>query len=320
MIERHKYDQEMDDLRHGAGELTLLAPELTAFRAAAQLGHITRAAQELGIPQSTMSRRIRTLERALGQTLMQRHGRGITLTPAGRSLLPGVSRALDDLDGEFGRLRGEADPEAGLVRFGFPLTVGPRSTPALLAGFYAQAPRVRLVLHQGHGGALLDEVRDGGLDLAIVTPPPADLDVVHLGFQHLQLNVGAGHRLAHRRQVRIAELAHESFIAGPTTYSVRRLADQWCLEAGFRPKVIFEGSEIETLRALVAQGLGVALLPPAELTHEGLVEIPLTGGVYRREIALVCADPAALSPAALRLREYLADRRDQIGVAPRGKG
>lgn len=110
-------------------ELTVLAPELTAFRAAAERGHITRAATELGIPQSTMSRRIKTLERALGQALVQPHGRGIALTPAGRSLLPGLSRALDDLDSQFGRLRGEADPESGLVRFGFPLTVGPRSTP-----------------------------------------------------------------------------------------------------------------------------------------------------------------------------------------------
>lgn len=167
---------------------------------------------------------------------------------------------------------------------------------------------------------MLDELRDGHLDLAIITPPPDDLDVVPLGHQYLQLNVGASHRLAKRRSVRIAELADEAFIAGPTSYSVRRLADQWCLAAGFRPRIIFEGSEIETLRALVAQGLGVALLPPAELTHEGLVEIPLAGGDYRREIALVCADPATLSPAALRLRAYLADRRDQIGVAPRGKG
>ncbi|KYH42942.1 hypothetical protein AZH51_01225 [Branchiibius sp. NY16-3462-2] len=312
-MEWHRYHQQVD-------ELTTLAPELAAFKAAAEQGHITRAAAELGIPQSTMSRRIKTLERVLGQALVQPHGRGMALTPAGRSLLPGLSRVLDDLDREFARLRGEADPESGLVRFGFPLTVGPRSTPALLAGFYAEAPRVRLILHQGHGGAMLDEVRDGRLDLAIVTPPPDDLDVVPLGYQYLQLNVGARHRLAKRRSVRIAELADEAFIAGPTTYSVRRLADQWCLAAGFRPRIIFEGSEIETLRALVAQGLGVALLPPAELRHEGLVEIPLAGGTYRRQIALVCADPATLSPAALRLRAYLADRRDQIGVAPRGKG
>ena len=314
------YDQKMDHRASSGAELTALAPELAAFRAAAESGHITRAAAELGIPQSTMSRRIKTLERTLGQVLIQPHGRGIALTPAGRSLLPGVSRALDALDGEFGRLRGEADPQAGLVRFGFPLTVGPRSTPALLAGFYAQAPRVRLILHQGHGTAMLEELRDGRLDLAIITPPPPDLDVVRLGYQQLQLNVGTGHRLAKRRSVRVAELKNEAFIAGPTTYSVRRLADQWCLEAGFRPRIIFESSEIETLRALVAQGLGVALLPPAELTHEGLVEIPLAGGVHRREISLVCTDPTALSPAAKRVRAYLIAHRDQIGVAPRAQG
>ncbi|MGW5921876.1 LysR family transcriptional regulator [Nocardia fluminea] len=287
-----------------------LAPLLAAFDAAAEEGHFTRAAQRLGVPQSSLSRRVKTMEHLLGVALFQPVGRGIALTPQGRDLYArtrGLVRALDDA---VRQVRADADPDSGLVRFGFPLTLGPVSIPSLLAQFHTRAPRIRLHLVQAHGEALAEQVRDGRLDLAVMIPPPPDLPTVDLGRQRIDLHVSRAHPLAGRRRVDLAELAEESFIANPPSYQLRTLLDSWCAAAGFTPRVVFEITEFETLRALVALGQGVALLPAAEAADPDLSVISLDGE-RDREVGLVSGDHDS-TLAVARLREFLIARRAAI--------
>ncbi|MFC4376408.1 LysR family transcriptional regulator [Nocardia halotolerans] len=287
-----------------------LAPLLAAFDAAAEEGHFTRAAQRLGVSQSSLSRRIKTMEHTLGVALFQPIGRGVALTPQGRDLYEhtrGLVRALDDA---VRRVRADADPDSGLVRFGFPLTLGPVSIPALLAQFHTRAPRIRLHLVQAHGEALAEQVREGRLDLAVMIPPPADLPTVALGSQRIALHVARTHPLAGRTHVELAELAGEPFIANPPSYQLRSLLDHWCGAAGFRPRVLFEITEFETLRALVALGLGVALLPAAETPHPDLAVVGIDGE-RDREIGLVSGDHGS-TLAVARLRDFLIARRAEI--------
>lgn len=287
-----------------------LAPLLAAFDAAAETGHFTRAAERLGMPQSSLSRRIRTLEQTLGVALFQPIGRGVALTPQGHELharTRGLVRALDDA---VHRVRADADPETGLVRFGFPLTLGPVSIPALLAQFHTRAPGIRLHLVQAHGEALADQVRAGRLDLAVMIPPPPDLPTVALGRQRIELHLARDHPLAGRARVALAELAGETFIANPPSYQLRGLLDSWCAAAGFTPRVHFEITEFETVRALVALGLGVALLPVAEVAHPDLAVVRIDGE-RDREIGLVSGDHGS-TLAVARLRDFLIARRVAI--------
>ncbi|MFC9962898.1 LysR family transcriptional regulator [Nocardia ignorata] len=287
-----------------------VAPLLAAFDAAAEEGNFTRAAQRLGMPQSSLSRRIKSLEQHLGVSLFQPSGRGVTLTPQGRDLherTRGVLRALDDA---VRRVRADADPETGLVRFGFPLTLGPISVPALLAQFHTRAPGIRLHLVQAHGEALAEQVRDGRLDLAVMIPPPDDLPTVVLGRQRIDLHVARTHPLAGRSRVALTELADAAFIANPPSYQLRALLDSWCAAAGFTPRVLFEITEFETLRALVALGLGVALLPPAETPHPDLAVVRIDGE-RDREIGLVSGDHGS-TLAVARLRDFLIAGRAAI--------
>ncbi|MEU4412336.1 LysR family transcriptional regulator [Nocardia salmonicida] len=298
----------MDDSSESGAQA--LAPLLAAFDAAAEEGHFTRAAQRLGVPQSSLSRRIKTMEHLLGVALFQPVGRGVTLTPQGRDLYErtrGLVRALDDA---VHRVRADADPDSGLVRFGFPLTLGPVSIPSLLAQFHTRAPRIRLHLVQAHGEALAEQVRDGRLDLAVMIPPPADLPTVDLGRQRIDLHVARTHPLARRTRVDLAELAEEAFIANPPSYQLRTLLDTWCAAAGFTPRVVFEITEFETLRALVALGQGVALLPAAEVDNPDLAVIPIDGE-RDREVGLVSGDHDS-TLAVARLREFLIARRAAI--------
>lgn len=287
-----------------------LAPLLAAFDAAAQEGHFTRAAQRLGMPQSSLSRRIKAVEQALGMELFQSVGRGVVLTPQGRDLYEHTREAVRVLDEAVRRVRADADPDSGLVRFGFPLTLGPVSIPSLLAQFHTRAPRIRLHLVQAHGEALAEQVRDGRLDLAVMIPPPSDLPTVRLGTQRIALQVARTHRLAGRTHLALAELADEAFIANPPSYQLRALLDTWCAAAGFTPRVLFEITEFETLRALVALGLGVALLPAAETPHPDLVSIDIDGE-RDREIGLVSGDHRS-TLAVARLRDFLIARGARI--------
>ncbi|WFR71169.1 LysR family transcriptional regulator [Prescottella defluvii] len=302
----------MDEFR--TSEAEGVAPLLTAFDAVAAEGHVTRAAELLGVPQSSISRRIRTLERTLGVQLFQQVGRGIALTAQGRDLFERTHGLVGALDDAIGVVRGNADPAGGLVRFGFPLTLGPVSIPSVLAEFHAVAPRIRLHLVQAHGDALAGMVRDGRLDLAVMIPPPEDLPLVVLGRQTIHLHVADTHRFANRARVDLAELADEAFIANPPSYHLRQLVDSWCAETGFTPRVSFEITEFETIRALVGHGLGVALLPTAETPHEGVVAVRLQGA-RERSIGLASGHHRP-TPAVSRLRDHLVARASAFAARP----
>lgn len=296
-----------------ADEAASAAPLLAAFDAAAREGHVTRAAELLGVPQSSLSRRLKALEQILGVPLFQPVGRRVTLTPAGRELHERTRDLMWVLDDAIGAVRGHTDPDGGLVRFGFPLTLGPVSIPSLLAEFHRAAPRIRLHLVQAHGEALAEMVRDGRLDLAVVIPPPDDLPVTVLGHQRLLLHVARTHRLADRTSVDLADLAEEQFIACPPSFHLRKLLDSCCADAGFAPQVTFEISEFETIRALVGHGLGVSVLPAAETSHPDLVAIPLDG-VDSRTIGLVTGRGRPPEPVT-RLHAHIVDRAPAI-IAP----
>ncbi|MGW4353589.1 LysR family transcriptional regulator [Nocardia sp. NPDC004582] len=292
----------MDEL--ASSQVEALIPLLAAFDAAAGEGHVTRAAQRLGVPQSSLSRRLKAVEQAVGVKLFQPVGRRVALTPAGQELFERTRGLVQALTDAVDVVRGDADPDSGLVRFGFPFTLGPVSIPSLLADFHAGAPRIRLHLVQAHGSALTEMVREGRLDLAVTIPAPDDLPAIILGHQRLHLYVADTHPLAARAEVELAELADQPFIANPPTYHLRRLFDSWCAEAGFTPRVGFEITEFETLRALVAQNLGIAVLPAPEVAHPGLARVTLAGA-RDRSIGLVSGSHRP-TPAVARLRDHVA--------------
>ncbi|MCK0092269.1 LysR substrate-binding domain-containing protein [Rhodococcus sp. F64268] len=297
-----------------SAEVAEMVPLLAAFDTAAAEGHITHAAAVLGVPQSSLSRRLKSLEQILGVALFQPVGRGVALTAAGRDLHERTRGAVRGLDDAVNVVRSNADPDSGSVRFGFPLTLGPVSIPSLLAEFHETAPRIRFALVQAHGEALCGMVRDGRLDLAVVIPPPDDLPAVHIGTQRILLYVAPSHPLAGRTQIDLTELADERFIANPPDYHLRQLLDTWCMDAGFVPQVAIEIGEFETARALIAQGLGVALLPVPErriatgrvASGGNLVGIGLTGH-RERDIGLIRGNHRP-TPAVARLHDHIVRR------------
>ncbi|MET9291276.1 LysR family transcriptional regulator [Streptomyces sp. NPDC003077] len=291
-----------------------LSPRLAQFAAVARHEHVTRAAHELGMPQPTLSRALVRLEADLGVALFARHGRTLSLTPAGRAFLASTERALADIERAAESVRTDADPTAGKVAFGFLHTLGPETVPGLLRTFRADHPRVRFQLVQNYGEAMIERLRAGDLDLCLTSPVPDYPDLVarRLDEQKLFLVVPEDHRLARRKRVRLAEAATELFVTLEPGYGLRRITDALCAAAGFTPKVAFEGEEAETLRGLVAAGLGVALLPPPAVPRPGVVELTVTAPRAVREIGVAWLDGHPDTAPVAAFKKFLLGRRGQL--------
>ncbi|MCF8607397.1 LysR substrate-binding domain-containing protein [Gordonia sp. HY442] len=284
-----------------------LAPQLRALTALADHdGFMTGAADALGIPQSSMSRRVHALEQTLRIPLISRDGRAVRLTPAARRLAETVRAPLAELEAAVADVTDDADPEHGTVRFGFPLTMGHGAVPDLLADFNRSHPGIRLQLKQAHGAELVDDLRRGDLDLALTIPPPDGLPHTVIATQEIRATLPTAHRLAASSSIDLAEIAGDRFIANPTTYNLRLMTETWCRAAGFDPQIGVEITEFATVRELIARGLGVALLPVTDDPTDGTVQVPLSGE-HRRAVGLASAT-ARLAPAARRLSDFIVQR------------
>ena len=287
--------------------MAAMAPRIALLRALAEERSVTRAAERLGVPQPTASRWLSGMAVDLGLPLIAKSGRGITLTSTGWRLAESADRALAVLENGWRQALDEADPDRGLVVLGFLHTMGGVRVPELLRGFRAEHPGVRFGLTQGAHEVMLNRLRQGEIDLVLTAPLPAHdpaLATRELYREQLTLVVGEDHRLAGRGRVRLSELDGEQFVGLAAGYGLRQITDALLAEAGITPRIAFQGEDVDTLRGLVAAGLGVALLPPAApVTVAGTVELPLRPRATRR-IGLVWMTDRPLTPAVRSFRDY----------------
>ena len=292
--------------------LAALAPRLGQFLAVAGVEHMTRAAQETGVPQSTLSRGIARLEAELGVDLFVRSGRTVRLSRAGRTLLRHAERAAAELTTGVQEVRGDADPVRGRVGLAFLSSLGSTTVPRLLRDFRVAHPDVRFDLVQGRHALLLDRLRAGDVDLALTSTEPDDAGLVvePLADEELRLTVPAEHRFAGRVDgIALAEAADETFIGFQPGLGLRSALARWTREAGFRPRVAFESGDAETVRGLVGAGLGVALLPVApHPLGSDVVEVAVHTPRTARTIALVAVAGRPLTAPALALRDLVRSR------------
>lgn len=284
--------------------------DLRWFVVIAEEQNATAAAERLGVPQPTLSRSLRRVEEEFGVRLFERERRGLRLNPlGGRLVLDAASTADVALQRAHEEIARSTDPETGLVRLAFLHSVSTSVLPALLGRFRVHAPRVRFELRQEGTPAILDDLRGGEAELAVIGPRPADdaLGWHLLEQQRLRLAVPPGHPKAGRRRISLKEAAEERFVAVQPSLEFRSLTDRLCRQAGFTPEIAFESSDLGTIEALVGAGLGVAVLPiwAGARTDVTAVSVPLTDPGARRDIGLVWRSDVELSPAARVFRDFV---------------
>jgi DNA-binding transcriptional LysR family regulator len=254
---------------------------LRYFVTVAREGHITRAAERLGIQQPPLSQQIKALESEIGAALFLRHPRGVALTDAGRSFLTDAEAVLADVDRAANRARRTARGEVGRIAVGFTTSAPFHPLVArAIREFRATRPDVSFVLEETGSGELLAGLREERLDIAFIRSGLADLQglTVHALLQEdMAAALPSRHRLARRPHLTLKDLAAETFILyrrpdGRGLYDVIITA---CSEAGFSPHVGQEAPRIVSTLNLVAAGLGITIVPAS------LSRLPLEGVTYR---------------------------------------
>lgn len=235
--------------------------------------HFTRAAGRLRVAQPALSQQIAKLEREVGVPLVDRTTRRVHLTEAGALLAARARRVLADLDDASAELRQLTGLVAGRVTIGLTQTPGPLDLVRLLADFHARHPQVELAVREDLSTTLAAALRDDALDLAFLSVVEEGdrrgLELRKLAEEPLVVALADDHRLARRARLTVADLRDEELIAFSEGATIRAAVWRVAREAGFEPRVAIETREVVRMRALVAAGLGVAILPRSDAEAPG---------------------------------------------------
>ncbi|MDP2409823.1 MAG: LysR substrate-binding domain-containing protein [Pseudolabrys sp.] len=237
--------------------------DLVTFSTVARLGGVTRAAAELNTVQSNITQRVKALEAEIGTPLFERHSRGMTLTGAGRRLLPYAQRLAALSREAVLAARDDGEPKG-------PLTIGSMETtaavrlPSLLAEFHRRFPAVQLSLRTAPTADLVAAVLDGSLDGAFVAGPIEHAELTDVtAFREELVLVTA------RRWASLAALRAGTPESGPTALvfrtgcTYRQRLEQLLTEFGWPSAARFELGTLDGMIGCVAAGMGVTLLPRA---------------------------------------------------------
>lgn len=269
---------------------------LRSLQAVARTGSLSAAARELGYTQPAVSHQIATLEAEVGTALIARSGRGVRLTDAGMALADHAEDLLRRLAAAEEEVAAIAGLRAGRVRLAAFPSGSATVVPPALAALRARHPGVSVSLLEAEPAESLPRLRAGELDLVLAfsyaEEPERDLDHDRIALldDPLHAVLPAGHRLSGRKRLRLAELAGETWIAGCPQCRGHLLHE--CAAAGFEPEIAFSTDDYVAVQALVAAGLGVALLPELSLraaTREGVAILPLAERPARTIQAVLAA-------------------------------
>ena len=295
----------------------VLLRDLTWVSALADYEHLTDTAAILGVSQPTLSRALARVEEELGARLFERVPTGVRLNPNGEL----VVAAARDLTARYDQLRAELaarlDPDAGVVRLAFLDSMATSLVPQLLREFHQSAPRIRVLLSQEPGHAIVEDLRTGAAELAITAWRPAgEFGWIDVQRERLALVVPPQHRLRGRKRVDLAEIADEELVTTPAGYGFTSLVTELLAEAGVTPRISFESADLATIEGLVAAGLGVAILPEQFAGLSGTVGISLTSASARRTIGMTWRTDHALAPAAARFLGFVKELGVRVDPVP----
>lgn len=282
-------------------------PNLQAFVAVAEHGSFSLAAERLFLTQPAMSKRITALEHKLGTPLFDRIGRQVTLTEAGRALLPRARHILEAVEDSRRALSNLSERVEGPLSIGTSHHVGLHHLPPLLRAFTARYPAVDLDIRFLDSEEACQAVLHGELELAVVTlpePAPANLTTRVLWNDPLAVVVGHDHPLAASKETNLETLATlPAVLPGQGTFT-RALVESAFAAHGLHPVVKLSTNYLETIKMLVSVGLGWSVLPRT-LADADTVTLPVPGLALTRHLGVVHHASRTLSNAGRAMMRLL---------------
>ena len=287
---------------------------MRVLREVAVRGSFSAAAESLSFTQSAISQQIAALEREAGCTLVTRNARGIRLTEAGEALVRHADAILARLAEAEAELEAIAGLRGGRLRLASFESAAASLMPLAIAAFRAEHPGVELSLIMMEPEDSAPLLRSGEIDLALGFDSRIREEVDGVARQHLLsdpmfITMPTDHPLARKRNLRLADLADDAWIAGTTDCECNRLINRACAVAGFEPRIAFQTDDYTAMQGFVAAGVGVSLIAELGLTsvREDIVVRSLGRDTPVREVYAATAADAHRTPATLAMLEILAD-------------
>jgi DNA-binding transcriptional LysR family regulator len=237
--------------------------QLEIIRAIADTGSFTAAGEKLHVSQSAISRQIILLEEELGEPVFHRIGRRIRITQAGESLLQLSHRVFQDLQETVSGIGDRRESLRGTMRLVGGMTVCLYVFPALLAEVRRTHPHLDLKITVGSAERSIAMLRAGAGDLGMITLPveAADLVSVPVLEEELLLITYPTHPLAKKKSILAADLDKQAFVLFETGSITRRLVESFFTREGIAPDIIMETENVEIIKAMVRNGLGISVIP-----------------------------------------------------------
>ncbi|MCV2358430.1 MULTISPECIES: hydrogen peroxide-inducible genes activator [Roseateles] len=250
--------------------------ELRYIVAVARERHFGRAAEACHVSQPTLSVAIKKLEEELDVRIFERGANEISVTPLGDEIVRQAQSVIEQASAIKEIAKRGKDPLAGTLRLGLIYTIAPYLLPALVKGVIERYPQMPLMLQENFTSKLLEMLRTGELDCAVLAEPfpDAGLAIAPLYDEDFMIAVPAGHRLAERSEVSAEELKQETMLLLGAGHCFRDHVLEVCPEfarfssdaEGIRKS--FEGSSLETIKHMVASGMGVTVVPSLSVPKE----------------------------------------------------
>lgn len=282
--------------------------QLNYFQALAKIGNFSKAAEELVLSQSALSRSISRLEEELGVPLFERKSRGVALNRYGEIFLKHVDRAMCEINEAKQEINNMINPFHGTLSLGFIQPLGSSFIPELISEFQKQAPEIQFRLTQDTTKEILSQIDSAEIDVGFCSPQEPQENRVSFPImnQELFLIVNKDHRLAHREQIDLCEVAKDPFVLYRPETSLHDVIEKLCQDAGFRPTKSFEAFEERTVAGLVGAKFGVALIPFVPgLDMEKVSLIRVREPRCLIEIQMVWRSHGYMSPALRRFKSYV---------------
>ncbi|MEW4132187.1 LysR family transcriptional regulator [Bacillus thuringiensis] len=281
--------------------------QLKYFQKVAKLQHMTKAAKELHIAQSSLSRTICRLEEDLGAPLFERKGRQIQLNTFGQYFLKRVERVFIELEERKKEGTDLQGIENKKIVVGATLT---RLLPDLFKEFLTIYPDIKFQLLQFYTIEIQEKIQQVDIDFYISSPPIQQPEVITIPVmtEEVFLAVSPNHYLSNGNSVQLSDLAEEPFISLTMDYSFQENIHNLCKMSGFEPKIMFESNDLEVIGKLVTEGFGVAFMP-AYWWKENRIDLPvkirIDSPYCQRVIGLSWKEESYLSNVACDFREFV---------------
>lgn len=270
------------------------------------------ASEELFISQSTLSKHIQLLEKALDVKLFIRTTRNVQLSPYGKEYLPYAKEIVKLYERSLTELNQFKDKLLQTITIGAIPIMAPYGITQAIMDFRKMYPQTNVHVIEADSQQLMTILENGECDLAFIREEPAmneTLTRTHFSNDHLVAVLPQSHRLAKNKRIALNELANESFLFLNKGTVMYHLSVNACREAGFEPMIAYTGKRAENILDLVKEGMGVSLLmekPITYLNSKGVIMVPIYPEI-RTEINVYHAKTKEITPITKAFLEFISE-------------